>query len=163
MRMNLLRRVSTLERSEVLSVPATAFGRYLKALDQTALRLTGRRFDAIAGDQKAMALVIDRASLELFPCSVKRRSYRSSLTSSACSLATTRLRSKLPGAKHWRTWTRQMWPTGEQNDTKLSRRLETLTVQLRPGSVLSSLWKNSAGCIRGRTSEVSGLPSRRCQ
>ena len=57
--MKLLHRVSKLERSQAFRGRDSVMTRFCAALDETALRLTGRRCDTISGDPAMLDMVIE--------------------------------------------------------------------------------------------------------
>ena len=57
--MRLVHRVRQLERVRALAGPSTPMERFQRALDKSSVRLTGKCFDQISGDDVAVDLVLN--------------------------------------------------------------------------------------------------------
>ena len=57
--MNLARRVAKLERAQIFASARPSSTRLQAALDAASLRITGKRFDAVSGDEATTRLIWD--------------------------------------------------------------------------------------------------------
>ena len=57
--MRLVHRIRQLERVRALAGPSTPMERFQRALDEASVRLTGKCFDQISGDDAAVDLVLN--------------------------------------------------------------------------------------------------------